>query len=381
MHVLEDIAIKADVKEGKEKVRLLLREIFRNGNIGTKSLSRRLLLPIPTVAAIRKELENIGLIDRVRKGAILTEKGLKFVQDDLGLEFIDDLICDYCDGTGLKLPANNEELFAKIRDFMDQRPQPLTTIDQAFGKPITALRRALLLMEKDDVENRNILLLGDDDFTSLAISLIHKKATITVLDIDERLLEVIRKIALENGFKIKCIKHDLRKPLPKELIEKYDIVLTDPPYTIPGLTLFLSRAIQALKNNPGKKIYLAFAHRAADDLLDVQKTILDLKLVIQQILPAFNLYEGAEIHGNCTSLSILETTAYSQPLITNDYTEGIYTGELNPTIRVYKCINNHLIEIGQGQKIITIEELKDKGCPICNRKEKFVLIESRKLKN
>ena len=162
---LDQIANRAQVLEGKEIIRAALREIFKKGTIGTKTLARKLLLPIPTVAALRNELEQEGIISRVKQGAILTEKGLKFVTKKLGINFHDDFSCKVCDGTTIESPNNVNDLLKTLREYMNLRPQPLTELDQAYGKPITAMRRAILMLQNGDIENRNVLVLGDDDFT------------------------------------------------------------------------------------------------------------------------------------------------------------------------------------------------------------------------
>ncbi|NHJ41422.1 MAG: putative methyltransferase [Asgard group archaeon] len=370
-NLLEQIAEKAQVLEGKECVRATLREIYKNGTIGTKTLARKLYLPIPTVAALRHELEKEELISRVKQGAILTEKGLKFVTKDLGISFHEDFLCKKCNGTSMDLSKEYDEHLNKIKNFMNLRPQPLTEIDQAFGKPITALRRALLMLQNGDIENREVLLLGDDDFTSLAIATLKTKTSITVLDIDERLLKIISKISEKEKYNIKCIKADLRKPIPSELIDKFDTILTDPPYTKFGLILFLSRATKAIKKEKSKKIYLAFAHREPNITNEIQQIILDHGLSIQNIYPGFNLYEGAEMFGNTTMLMILETTNKINVLVTEEFKQEIYTGELNPTIRIYQCEEGHEIKIGVSEEIKTIEELKKIGCPICKKKSSF----------
>ncbi len=376
--ILEEIASKSQLKEGKEAVRTILREIYRQGTIGTKSLARKIHLPIPTIAAVRKELENAGLIDRVKKGAILTESGLMFVTKKLKISFVNDLLCKTCGGTRIEFPYEFDDKLVKLKSFTEQRPSPNTSLDQAFGLPITALRRAYFMLQNDDLEGKKILLLGDDDFTSLAIALLDISSDITVLDIDMRLTDVIGKIADENNYQIKCYNHDLRKPIPDELMGQFDTVLTDPPYTIPGLELFLSRTIQALKKENGRKIYLAYAHRAPNDLLDFQQAIVNHGLAIQEKIPGFNLYEGAEIHGNTTSLSMLVTTSKTRTIIEKEYKDMIYTGEINPTTRTYSCLNKHLIRIGTTEKIKSIEKLKELGCPICGTKDSFTRVTKEK---
>lgn len=378
--LMQEIALNSQLEEGKEFIRLILREIYREGTIGTKTLARKLRLPIPTVAAVRKELEKKGLIDRVKKGAILTEKGIEFVERKLGITFTENLLCNECSATGLSLPHFAQEIIDKQMEFSNRRPVPRTEIDQAYGKPITAIKRALLMLENGDLEGRNVLLLGDDDFTSLAIAQLKTSAKITVLDIDDRLLELIKEIANENNFLINCLKIDLQKELPTNILDKFDVVFTDPPYTISGLELFLSRAIETLKKESGKRIYLAYAHRPPAHQLKVQSIINKLGLAITNLIPGFNLYEGAEMHANTTYLALLSTSENTKSTIKGDYSEKIYTGEINPTKRIYKCSENHLITIGITEIITTIEELKVQGCPICGSKKEFTLIIRERIK-
>lgn len=376
--ILEKVAERTNLSEGKEGVRLILREIYRQGPIGTKSLARIARMPIPIIAALRKELEAVGLISRNQHGAILTNSGVKFVEQILGLSFLRDLTCTTCSGTGIIFPPEHQTFLAKQTTFANRRPQPLTQLDQAFATPETALRRAYLLLKNDDLEGRSVLLLGDDDLTSLAISLLPLKTRVTVVDIDQRLLDLISQIAKEESFTIDCVQTDLREPFPAQLLNKFDVVLTDPPYTIPGLELFISRAIQSLKQEENLHIYLAFAHRPPNQLYSIHSSLLDHGLAVQQLVPNFNQYEGAEMHGNTTFLAQLATTKETTILVPNSFNKKIYTGTISPTRKEYRCENGHIILVGSHENIRTIEELKTIGCPICGSKESFTRISREK---
>ena len=83
---------------------------------------------------------------------------------------------------------------------------------------------------------------------------------VVALDTDERILTHLRDIAVAEGVIIGLVRHDLRKPLPEDLQGQFDTVATDPAYTLPGLMLFLSRAIEAVKPEGGR-IFLSFGHR------------------------------------------------------------------------------------------------------------------------
>jgi hypothetical protein len=377
--LLSYIAQKTDLKEGPEGVRAILREIYRAAPISTKKLARAVGLPIPVAAAVRNELEETNVVKRTSHGTILTSFGKKFVKETLEVQSSLQLRCSTCEGLGLELPTEAQGFRRKMEEFTAQRPVPLTKFDQAFGKPITALRRAYYLLEKGDLEGKSILLLGDDDFTSLGICLVNDKAKITVVDIDSRLLSVINSIAKEHSFSIKCQETDLRKELPRDLKNSFDVVMLDPPYTIAGLRLFLSRAIQAIKKTPGKSIYLSYVHRPPDELVEVHSEIIAHGLAVEELIPKFNLYEGAEMHANTTFMARLTTASATIGLITKDFEEKIYTGQVQPTIRHYRCKAGHIIPVGQTEEIKTIEELKQIGCPECGSKDYFKRVAREKI--
>jgi predicted methyltransferase len=195
---------------------------------------------------------------------------------------------------------------------------------------------------------------------------IKDKCKITVLDIDERFLKYIEGIAKDEGLPIECYKADLRQPLDSELIEQYDCFFTDPPYTMQGMELFLSRGISALKRESGLAIFFSFAHKTPDFNLNMQWAFLDMGLIISDIMPRFNKYEGAEIIGNTGQMIVLKTTNKTDAMIKDAFDEELYTGEIRRTIRIYQCKKcKSQIEVGQKRDFKTIEALKDSGCPSC----------------
>ena len=378
--ILRRIADNTALREGEEGVRRILREIYRSKRIGTKELAVLTLIPVPTVAAVRKELEKEGLITRAKEGASLTSLGEKFAEDQLGLTRQHRLVCPTCMGRTIQIPEAFAPILGTLRKRLPSRPEPLTRLDQAHGTSETALRRALYMLEKGDVEGRDILFLGDDDCTSIATGLLRVAHRISVADVDARLLHVIQRISHEEHLDVECLEHDLRAPLPAKWHRQYDVVFTDPPYTNPGLVLFLSRGLTALKPREGASLYLAYAHQPPKGMLTVQKTLTAMGLAQQELLPRFNVYEGAEMLANTTFLSRLETTAQSRPLITGVFRGKLYTGEITQTVRVYQCRCGERQRVGAAEPYSTIEALKATGCPKCGEREGFVLQSRVKLK-
>ncbi|MCW4052790.1 MAG: GNAT family N-acetyltransferase [Candidatus Bathyarchaeota archaeon] len=377
--LLETVSRKARLEEGREAVRNILREIFRSERISTKNLAYLTRIPIPVTAAVRRELEKAGLITS-KKGASLTEKGQEYVTKNLGFKHKERLTCRDCQGKNIRIPDQYIPLLGKLKDYMLTRPKPLPWLDQTHGTPETALLRALYMLEKDDVEGRKIIFLGDDDYTSIAVASLRAAREVTVVDVDTRLLAAIQSTSEMEDLKITCVNHDLRKSLPRNLHGKYDVAFTDPPYTVPGLALFTSRAVSALKPRKGAIIYLAYAHQPPEKTLVIDRTLFNMGLAIVEQIPNFNTYEGAEIFANTTFLARVQTTGKTRPLITSTYSEKIYTGEITQTRRKYRCYCGEEIDVGALESFHTIQELKLRGCPKCGKAKGFNLVERQKLK-
>ena len=370
---LRELAGKMTLKEGEEAVRRVLGEIHRRGKVGTKDLARATRLPTPVAAAIRRELEKAGLVAR-KGGAVLTETGKEFVEEVLGM------VADHrmTEGSTGIAPVH-EPILEKLRDYSSRRPIADPKLDQAHATPETALRRALYMLDGGNLAGRNVLFLGDDDLTSVAAGLLRVAKGITVVDIDGRLLEVITGISEEEGLGIRCILHDLREPLPEEFMGAFDTFLTDPPYTIPGLELFLSRGVQALRWRKTSTAYMAYPDKPPLEMLEAHGAINWMGLYVDELIPRFNMYIGAEILGNITSMFRLVVTGEARPIITGPFQGGIYTGELRPTTRVYRCRCGEDIEVGSTKGFTTVEELKSRGCPSCGMKEGFSLVEKKRV--
>ena len=371
---LSELAGRMTLKEGEEAVRRVLREIHRRGKVGTKDLARATRLPTPVAAAIRRELEKAGLVAR-KGGAVLTETGKEFVEGVLGM------VADHRKTEGSTgIAPVHEPILEKLRGYSSRRPSADPKLDQAHATPETALRRALYMLDGGNLAGRNVLFLGDDDLTSVAAGLLNVAKGITVVDIDGRLLETITEISGEEGLGIECVLHDLREPLPEELRGAFDTFLTDPPYTLPGLELFLSRGIQALRWRKTSTAYLAYPDKPPLEMLEAHGAINWMGLFVDELIPRFNMYIGAEILGNTTSMFRLVVTGEARPVITGQFHGGIYTGELRRTTRVYRCRCGEEIEVGSTKELTTVEELKSRGCPSCGMKEGFRLVERKRAK-
>ena len=381
---LRDVQSKIHLREGIEGYRSILREIYRAGTISLKDLSQKVLIPIPVLSKIINYLIELEILDRIPVGILYTENGMQFIESELNFYGYGLSKCESCNGHPLYISPRWDEVLYILEESYEKRPKVDTTLDQAFATAKTSLRRALLLYDKGALEGKKICLLGDDDYSSVAIALLFLgffpenpkliPDEMVVIDIDKRILEGIQNTVKEKTFNIKYKLWDYRTKIPQDLLNKFDTIMIDPPYSENGIQLTLSRAIDMLLDDPGREIFLSFAHRSAVRFLKIQEIITKMGLAIMEITPRFNIYEGASILGNQTQILRLVTTDTTKSLISADvkYEELIYTGQISQTTRYYYCLKCHkTIEIGDAAQIKTIEKLKESGCPYCNSKSPF----------
>lgn len=161
----------------------------------------------------------------------------------------------------------------------------------------------------------------------MATALVGKAKKITVFEIDDRLNKLITQISKENNLNIEVIRQDLRQPILQEYFNKYDIIFTDPPYTIEGVNIFLNQAINLMKKNFLGRIYLCYGNsdRAREREVEIQKLILDHNLIIKAKLNHFNQYYGAESIGSQSSLYVLDWTPSTKIIKSNS--KKLYTND------------------------------------------------------
>lgn len=179
-----------------------------------------------------------------------------------------------------------------------QRPASNTLIDQCPITPIDLARRVELILEYLPLmKDRKILFVGDDDLASAVLNKIDNNCLITLLDIDERIIDVIRKNCDKNCPRL--IKKNLIDIMDGKvgdplLEEVFDCFVTDPPYTEAGYRYFLGYGLNHLKSSGIALIAVPHMNLEewSDELLyKVETLLLESGCLIERILPAFALYE------------------------------------------------------------------------------------------
>ena len=220
-----------------------------------------------------------------------------------------------------------EGIVKLLQSIKEKRPLAKREYDQFTATIETTARRVSLLDFFGDLKQKKLLFLGDDDFTSIATASLKEAERIVVVDIDERILREIQDLSDERGFGVETITFDARKKLPKELMAKFDVVFTDPPYTEKGFNLFVSRAIETLDpSNKAARVYACYgsSDRAKERFLPIYEVFVNSGLM-RWVFDKFNRYQGAESVGSSSSLFIAEVTPKTKSVIKGNYDKPIYT--------------------------------------------------------
>lgn len=384
---IEQVNANVRLQEGSLVIEQLLVECFIHPGISTKELARKVLLPVPVATAVKKELTKAGALMQDRR-VRCTSKGLSYIKNELGYGGLDKALYQRLMTNETDWKIELEDILSLLSKLFQLRPQVNVQIDQSKCTPETSLRRAILCLREHALIGKKVLCVGDDDLVSVSLGLLlnrlfpnkgNKKTMITVIDNDDRFLQYIRGIKEREGLFINDLHIDLRQSLPEYFHGQYDCFFTDPPYTLQGMSLFLSRGISAMKKEKGLPIFLSFSHKSPDFMLALQRELIQMNLSLKEIILHFNEYEGAQMIGNKGQMIILQTTESTKPNITDRFEDALYTGEVKQTIRTYQCksCNRSILICIQGD-FPTIEALKNQGCPDCNQ-NKFCLIKKQKL--
>ncbi len=268
--VTAEVAAAVGLAEGPAGIADVLRVIARHEPVAAREISRRAELPVPIVAAICNELRKRGVVDRSRPVRLTPEGRSSLTGQAEPAAGQDGLTgrCPHCGGLGLVVPDGLAGLAGPLDRAALAEPRAKVDLDQTHCTTDTKLRRVLAMHEAGALAGQRILLLGDDDLVSVALAVFagHAGAAarprgVTVLDCDPDLVAYLRGELRDPGFPAEVIEHDLRDPLPAALAGAFDVACTDPPYTVAGAELFLSRAVSALAPGAGGHVFFSFGPR------------------------------------------------------------------------------------------------------------------------
>lgn len=238
-------------------------------------------------------LKDEGFIE-VENGRVrVTDKGKEIAERER-VKYYGEVECDCCDGTGLAINPYFEEILKKYSEIAKNRPETIEIYDQGFISPEGVIRRVEFVYDRGDLNGR-IFVVGDDDLFSIAASLTGMPEKVVVVDIDERLIDFINSVAEEHSLNVEAFVYDVQQAFPDELKRKFDVFVTDPVETIPGLKLFLSRGVSTLKGVGGAGYFgITTLEASRKKWYEIQKMIHEMGFVITDLRRRFNIYPEDE---------------------------------------------------------------------------------------
>jgi N4-bis(aminopropyl)spermidine synthase len=366
------VAAAVGLAEGEAGIRDILAAVLAAEPAAVREVARLAELPVPIVAAACNELRKRGIVDTQRP-VRLTAEGRKAVEAVAGGTALR-AWCSACGGRGVVIPPDLDGLMARLQEAADGAPNARPELDQTHCTVATKISRVLRMHEARALAGQRILVLGDDDLIAVAIARfaawLGRPAIIrrlAVVDTDAEVLDWIGRQTADTGVEVELVRRDLRQSLPATLTGAFDVVETDPPYTVAGAELFLSRAVSALAPEPGRHLFFSFGARRPDETLAVQQVIAGMGLTVRSLTAGFNEYLGAGILGGTSNLYHLRTTAAVAPLIEGEYSGPLYTADNRAAAtRPYQCGSCRAVyDVGPGGRFPQIAALQDAGCPAC----------------
>lgn len=349
MNLIENLKLKnTDLHE--YEIENILYVLCENNPILFDDLVHKVKIPKATVRSFLQSIASI-LKDSNSTKIQLSDGGLKLIKE-AKFSFKNPSLLNFEDEkleSWLKNIRKENKLVSK-RD-----------LDQFFATEKTSVQKALILQNNNVSKDSNLAVLGDDDLISLVLAKIGFK-NVTIFEIDDEIINLIEKVSKENKFDITCVKYNAKESIGASFTSKFDIVLTDPPYTQNGIELFVDRSLSLLKKGDlkGSYIYLNYGNsfKNYNEFFRIYNVLSKYNLVIENVLNKFNSYIGAEGIGSNSNLYILRTTEKTTPL--NIDVENIYTFEEKP-FKNFPFVQNFDFRLSNVDKqLLTSKSILDK---------------------
>ncbi len=288
--------------------------ILRTGSRKQIELQRKLGLPSSAMRILPVELSDL-----------ITREGDRFSLRDDAQAAIDEL-----QSRRASIDAQVENRLShateELKLLEQSRERSYRNFDQFRAMPESTVAKVRLMYQHGDLESRDIFLMGDNDLVSVAAGFTGVPKRISVLDVDKKLLELLRELNKQHSLNIETVLYNAKNSVPSNLKSQYSVAVTDPPYTPEGVSLFVSRCLEAIGRRNGV-VYLSYGYspRAAERALPIQAALTQMGLVLEEVRHDFSRYYAAQSIGSSSSLYVCRMTPRAKPLVNGDFVGDIYT--------------------------------------------------------
>lgn len=140
------------------------------------------------------------------------------------------------------------------------------------------------------LDGKSVAVMGDDDFQSVVLAASFD-VSVTVFELDERVIRKIEDIARREGLSIRVVRHDLTKPLPEDLRDGHDVFVADPTYTLPGVQTFTLRGWEALVKERGRRGYVCLLpDELGSHISRVFRSFGEMGFAVERVVVGLNHY-------------------------------------------------------------------------------------------
>lgn len=321
--------------------------LYEEQPIDLWDFTRRAEAYIRVVLSLLFVLEKNGFVLISRSGKLrLSRKGLKLVKR-FSIKRRPRALIVSKHKFGFRLSPKFKKILVTVRALY-KNVVPQNRFDQAPLLPEDAVYKVAYAVAKGDATNKSVVSVGDDDLTSIIFALSKAPKRVLAVDIDKYLLETIEEYSDRKKLGIETLQADLKRPIPVEYRNSFDLFMTEPPDTVAGNTLFVSRGVELLKGVSGMTGYCGISLTACPPLglLQIQRNFTAMGLIITDKLPKYSDYpphrtelKHVEVPDCYDAFYPPKKPWYSADLLrlkTTKYTKPLFRGEFKGKLVNYK---------------------------------------------
>lgn len=203
------------------------------------------------------------------------------------------------------VPQPTEAILALAEEVRALRPAADTTIDQCHVDSSSLSRRLLAMCASRQMGQTRVVFVGDDDLASVALLRLAPPEQLLLLDIDERIIALLRNEASRLGLndRVSIERCDLSAKGDVEGItarygETFDLVVTDPPYAEDGMAQFVEVAmtLAAYTGELHIAVPAVLTEAWTDELShSVQSRLVIAGFLIDRVVPGAFTYETSDV--------------------------------------------------------------------------------------